>query len=433
MGFWSKLVGAFGGSPKGGETTSESAKGAKAPETPERHFLGLCLERLRQNPKVERAEERGERLGINVWMRGGGERQMFVHNLFEETRELSPEEKLNHVEHFIGAMFSSDGDVPWDEAEGSIVPVIRMTGFGGFAAEKAPVHLPFLPFVDLFLVLDRGASMMYVTSNKLEEWQQPAERVLERAMANLAEHVAAASSDAPDVEPYDESAPHPIWHVTRNDSYESSRLAVPGFLAAFRDKVYGNPIAIVPHRSLLVISGDGDPAMIARLVRMAESEFNAAPRSLSPAVYTLGPNDAVVPLELPPEHPSYHQVRRGHRLMAGSCYADQQAFLEKQFEVDLVELFVAKLSVVTSKQGEVTSYAVLPKGVKALLPEADLIALASDEIKTALVPWTKFMELAPECLERAAEYHPPRYRSRSFPDASTLEALLQHRIALGGG
>jgi hypothetical protein len=131
-------------------------------------------------------------------------------------------------------------------------------------------------------------------------------------MQNLQAHVEAATRESPDVESYDASAPYPIWHVVRNDSYESSRLVLPGFLASFRDKVAGNPIAIVPHRSLLVISGDGHSEAVARLAHMTESEFDASPRAISPAVYGLNAAGDVVPLALPNDHPSCNVAERGH-------------------------------------------------------------------------------------------------------------------------
>jgi hypothetical protein len=284
----------------------------------------------------------------------------------------------------------------------------------------------FAPFLCTFVGLDQEARIGYMTHATIASWGQTTDTTLARAIEHLQAHVDAATRETPDVELYDASAPYALWHVVRNDSYESYRLTLPGFLASFRGKVAGNPIAIAPHRSLLVVSGDGHPEAIARLARMAENEFNASPRSISPALYGLNAEGEVAPYTLPADHPHFNLVQRGHYLLAASTYNEQKTCLDEKFANDGVDVFVASLMLMTDKTtGKISSLVSMAKNVEALLPVADRVALQTDPV--ALVPWAKLLELAPECFAQAPEFDPPRLRTVGWPSPTTLAALEQSK------
>ena len=138
-----------------------------------------------------------------------------------------------------------------------------------------------------------------------------------------------------DIEPFDPQAPYPIWHVARDDSYESSRILVPGWLASFADKVNGRPVAIVPHRSLLIVGGDGDERCLRRLIDSAKGEFEASPRRISPALYTVDHDGMVIPLALPVGHPLAADVAVGHVMAAIAEYEVQKAQLEQHLREEV--------------------------------------------------------------------------------------------------
>src|SRR5207248_5392300 len=82
--------------------------------------------------------------------------------------------------------------------------------------------------------------------------------------------------------------------------------------AGFANRVAGRPVAIVPSRSRLLVGGDGNEACLRALVESAQREFMAAPRSISPALYTVDDRDAVVPLVLPAGSALAAEVALGH-------------------------------------------------------------------------------------------------------------------------
>jgi len=431
MGFWSKL---FGGAKA--EQASERER-LRQPEradpresrkkAAESAFVAWCLVEIRQHPAVERAEAgEGASLPVAIWTRSGDEQKLYLKNTFLETRESSPEGKLAALRRLLTGLDDVGGALEWEEARTSLVPLLRAATFAATVMNEARsmVARPFVPFLSVFLGTDQDTCIAFTTQKELDAWGQSADLALAHAIENMQRHVDAASEERPEARLYDKDAPSPIWHLVRDDSYESSRLLLPGYLASFRGKVAGNPIAIVPHRSLLVISGDADPQALARLAKMAEDEFNASPRSVSPVVYSVDANGQVVPLRLPAEHPQHPLVERGQYLLAQDVYGVQKAVLEQRFEKEGVDVFVASYLLFRSAgTGALYSAGTMTRGVRTLLPETDKITLVSDGEKTFFVPRAALLELAPECFEEAPEFYPPRLRVVAWPEASKLAEL----------
>jgi hypothetical protein len=412
MGFWSKL---FGG-------------GASAQKvSPEELFAELCLAEARRHPLVVRAERAaGDEHALEIWQEGDSQpsQKIFLHNTFVETRELPPEEKREALRRLLTIFDPTASEQTWDDARSALVPVLRIASFAWFG--RGLMWRPFTPYLRTFIGIDDETSISYASPERLEKWQQDELVVLAHAFGNLQAHVDAAPADAPDCEPYDPDAAYPIWHVTRNDSYEASRLALPHYLDGFRGKVNGTPIAIVPHRSLLVIAGDADSHAIARLAQMAESEFAASTRAVSPAVYTVDAQANVVPLRLPSDHPQHFVVERGHYLLAQTCHADQKKWLEERFADEGTDVFVASFGLASKKEtGAMRSWGSMTKGVATLLPKTDLVALNDLVEKPCFVAWDVLFELAPECFEPAPEFEPFRVRIVGWPQPQALATLRQ--------
>ncbi|HVJ92831.1 MAG TPA: hypothetical protein VM580_23685 [Labilithrix sp.] len=234
-----------------------------------------------------------------------------------------------------------------------------------------------------------------------------ADEVIEVALARFA---ATMSHDAVI---YDEM--HGPLYIVGED-YESSRLLVPGWLASFRGKVEGAPIAIVPHRSKLMVGGSARPEMITRLLEIAEREFSASPRSISVALYSVDELDHVVPFisdDL--------AVRLAHEKLALFEYGQQKDVLDEKQS----ELFVATYSVFSDSEGGVRSSACWTRAVETLLPKTEWLSLVTpnaDQTAAAEilhVPW----DAVAHRLTPAQGFHPPRFRTGEFPDETELAAL----------
>jgi uncharacterized protein YtpQ (UPF0354 family) len=430
VGFWKRLGAAFGLTSADGATENvEASSAASVPRaamkqlTQQEAFARLFMAEAAKLETVQRVEQdAGEPFCIRIWLEGADEPMTaYLYGIFQETREFAPEQRLAQIGRFLKIFEESREELTWDDARERLIPVVRVVDFAIDSPFKL-VSRPFLPFLRLFVAIDHEDSLAFVSDNNLQEWQKDASEVFEHAFQTLANHVSEA-----DVEPYDSDANSPLLHVAANDSYEPSRLAAPGFLASFAGKVPGNPIAVIPDRSRMLISGDGDRQTLARLARSAEAEFMAAARAISPAVYTVAADGAVQPLHLASDHPEHFLIERGHRMLAASSYSEQQQRLEKEFERDAIDIFVASLGLFADKvTGETKSWAAMPEGVDGLLPEVDLIAIGGGEGTQkwhAMVPWQALFDLAPECLELSPDHDPPRWRTVAWPNDVAIAKL----------
>jgi hypothetical protein len=370
---------------------------------------------LRQLPLV-RSVTRGDEFSLVVG-REEGTHSLFLRNIFVETRDRTPAERAAIIQRFISFVRrpAEDQDaLSFREARGRLVPLLRqVTMFHAIDSEKlkVPVRRPFAPFLMECVGIDSEDSIGYVTEAQVEGWKVSADAVFQAAR-----ETAAAAFRPGDVRPYGTERGFALWHVGKDDSYESSRLLVPGWLAAFAPRVSGRPVAIVPSRSRVIVGGDGNESCLRVLAETAQREYTASPRSISPALYTVGDGGAVVPLVLPPGHPRAGDVALGHVYLAAGEYQTQQAILQAKLGDGI---FVASYKGLR-KDELVSSFTTWTEGVPTLLPEAAEIALVPASREVFRVPWQTALALVGERLRREPDLDPPRWRTGAWPDAAIL-------------
>lgn len=355
-------------------------------------------------------------------MSKGVEHAVFLENTFHETREMSPEARAERIRRVLSTIGSDTSELGWADVQERIVPLVRASTLFLAMIEdsaKMPLSRPALPFLIQALAIDSPDSIQYVVPSNANDWGVDVETLFEVARENAARYFGAADA----VEIYDAQAPYPLWHVSVDDDYQPSRLLLPGWLAAFQGKVVGRPIAIVPERAVLVIGGDGDERCLKRMIEMADREFAASRRSISPAVYTVDDAGAVVPLVMPKGHPLANDVAVGHLKLAIGEYQTQKEVLQARLGEDM---FVASYVGVQKQDGSVLSYATWTEGVASLLPKVDELVLVSgdlDEPTVHRIAWSVFEEIAGAYVVRVPDLHPPRFRAMEWPDPATLEQL----------
>ena len=370
---------------------------------------------LRENPIVS-SVTRGDDFSLLVG-RDQGRYTLFLRNVFAETRDMAPAERAARIQRFISVVRSPpEEELSFDAARGRLVPLLRhATMFHGIDRDKLrAVRRPFAPFLIECVGVDAEDSIGYLTESQIEKWNVSAQAALRAA------HETAAASFGPgDIRPYGSERGYALWHVAKDDSYESSRLLVPGWLAGFAARVSGRPVAVVPARSRLIVGGDGNEACLRFLVEAAKREYMASPRSISPALYTVGQGGAVVPLVLPPDHPLAGEVAVGHVSLAATEYQTQQAVLQAKLGE---EVFVATYHGL--RKGElVSSFTTWSEEVPSLLPEAAEIAMVSLKGEHFRVPWETVLAVVGDGLRREPGLDPPLWRTGRWPDAAGLAKL----------
>ena len=161
----------------------------------------------------------------------------------------------------------------------------------------------------------------------------------------------------------------------------------------------------------------------------AEAEFKASPRRLSPALYTVGEGDRVVPLVLPGEHPLRTRVASAHAKLAIYEYQEQKELVDKQHEQDETDIFVASY-MVREIEGNVVSLTVWGENVDSLLPVADAVAFSREGVPTIIVRWSDVQRIAGSCWERDPVVDPPRMRTLRWPEPPILAELERAAVDL---
>lgn len=348
---------------------------------------------LRADPRVKRVTRLPDQFGLAVDRGPDNVHHTFLTNLFAETRELSPEERRKRILYFL----SSIGDrheEGWEEVQPMLRLVLRpCTANAIFTPDgqlNVPMGRPAMPHLSILVVVDRPTSMAYVSEKQVEGWETTVDEVFAAAAKNL-------GAFQGELELYDRRH-GPLFTLPGNDDYAASRLLVPGWLASFRGKVEGRPLAIIPERSTLFVGGDQNPELVQWLTETAQREFEKANRSISPAVYTVDEAGQVVPYARAGADALAHLVRRGHAILAAREYAEQKAVLDPYHQKQDLDLFVATATLMLRKDGRPFSYCVWPDGIEALLPRTDLVVVMGGEPNTPsawshTVPFAKAQEI----------------------------------------
>ncbi len=416
MSLWNQIKRLFGGAPEPAPESTPSAAEpgapAKAPSTREELFTAE-VERALVATGAKVVRRLPDEFGI-VAKRGDSEFTIYLGNTFRETRDVDPAERQRRIAILVGIFPGVEGTIAWEEAAPRLVPILRpATAFLAVTSRAGalPVfHRPAAPMLLEAIAIDSPQSMQMLTRDLAQKWGVSDDEIFARARANLA---AAAVAMAP----YDPEAPYPIFVVTNDDSYESSRLLLPGFLASFAGRVNGRPIAIAPDRAMLVVGGDGDPACIERMLGTAERQWSSSPRSISPALYGVDETGALVPYHAPAGHPLAPAIELAHVKLALHEYEHQKPILQQKLGDDV---FVASFSAVKTDTGELFSYCTWTRSVPSVLPRTDFVMLFDDQAehpgpdpKTDRVPWA---QVAAHLTELPGE-DPPRFRTGAWPES----------------
>jgi hypothetical protein len=357
----------------------------------------------------------------------------FLDNVFAETREMSPADREARIAALTMAFRRRDVPSEWASIAPRLAPVLRATSL--VAAIPDPrkaigyaelITRPFLPFLKACLVVDDAGTMSFVQAEQIAASGLSLDDIFALANANLAtldaEHGVAL---------YDASVPYPIWHVAHDDSYQSSRLLLPGWLAAFGGKVHGRPIAIVPTRDQMFVSGDADARAIERLLVTAEREFAASTRHVSPAIYTVAADGSVIPFIAPAAHALHARTRVAHYKLAIYEYAQQKEVLDRRLAREGKDVFVASLRGVESPKAGPLSFTTWAERTDSLLPVADAVAMGrAGGGESIFVPWGALIELASPWIRVEPGSDPPRMRTSGWPDQATMGRLAARAIAL---
>ena len=183
----------------------------------------------------------------------------------------------------------------------------------------------------------------------------------------------------------------------------------------------GVPVAIVPNRDCILITGSDDNVGLKMMADLATKQA-CEPYSLSGTPLILQDGEWVdwMPPRSCPSHAKFRELELGFLFQV---YSDQKQLLDAAYRRGGIDIFVASYSAVTKEGGSPVSYCVWSEGVDSLLPVTQKVAFVRDESgPVALGEWDRLFEIVGHMMELADEC-PRRYRVREFPNQAALNAI----------
>jgi hypothetical protein len=203
------------------------------------------------------------------------------------------------------------------------------------------------------------------------------------------------------------------------DSYDSSRMLFPELI--YRLAVDGDPVAFVPNRDALFVTGKNNLAGLRVILKTGtESHFNQG-HPVSPDLFVL--DNGIWSIWIPDDLDLRELWMATKRRRDALDYAHQKELLDKV--PDCQEIFLANFTVFSREDGSVYSVSVWPKSVDASLPRAEMIAFVLDEESkdSFMVLWEAAVPIIGNLLEEEPDLKPVRYRARQFPNEDQIARL----------
>ena len=318
-------------------------------------FAKLMMDRIRQ------AGEKGkivyEREDFSLRGEGKAIAAMFLTNAYTEYCSAPADARENVVKLWVRNWFGALKEMPeeFEDVKPDLLPVVRSRAHFEvnnleFDAGRSLTYDPLAEHFGIGVVYDLPDSMRSISQSNLDAWGVTFYEALEIAKENLmaipSKFIGPESGEG-------------LYVSATGDSYDSSRLLLTDVIRQFRVK--GDPIAMIPNRENLIVVGSEDVDGLAGMVKMVEKALKE-PRPISGIALRLD-GDEWTPWLPPPSHPAYQAFQEFRLVSLGQDYAQQKDMLDKLYEKQGEDMFVATFSAIKSPDGRLFSYATWAAGV----------------------------------------------------------------------
>jgi hypothetical protein len=261
------------------------------------------------------------------------------------------------------------------------------------------------------LAYDTARNITSINSDFFEQWGVSLDEAFKTAKDNLWEKT----------DPNRLAGQDGVYWGQWADSYDSSRILLTELI--YRLSVDGDPVAFVPNRDHLVVTGTNNSAGLAAILKGGmESHFKHG-HPLSPDLYVLA--DGTWKVHVPEDKSLREMWMKIKRQRDAIDYSQQQKLLNEIHEIEDIDIFVASYKIYERKDGFAYSACVWTSGIDSSLPRSENIAFMSDVENPDyfVVPWEAAASVVGNLLELEPDLAPVRYRAREFPSEEQLARL----------
>jgi hypothetical protein len=211
-----------------------------------------------------------------------------------------------------------------------------------------------------------------------------------------------------------------LYVSVSGDHYECCRILAVDLIRSL--KLKGDPIAMIPNRDTLFITGsdDGDGLdMMATLTAKVMEE----PRPMMSTALRLVDDEWIDWLP-PADHPAYPKFKELKVQCLLGIYDVQKEQLSQLHQARGLDVFLASQFAVRSPDGCVWTCCVWAESVESWLPESDYIMFFwNEQSQQARVRWNQALLIVGSLAEEIEDLYPKRFRVKAFPDDTQLSQL----------
>lgn len=375
-----------------------------------------------------------DQTGSDFSLKLGDGTTVFLSNVYANYCAASRRARQSVITEFVAAAASVRllPTIPSDftSVKHSLMPVIRDASYFGLVQlmnRKEGKDDPGLEVLTRHLVgglvvglaYDTERNITSINRNTLEPWGVSPDDAFKAAKDNLWEKT----------DPSRLVGQEGVYCGRWADSYDSSRILLTELI--YRLSLDGDPVAFVPNRDQLWVTGTDNLAGLAAILKGgAESHFKQG-HPLSPDLYTLV--DGSWKVHVPEDRSLRDLLLPIQRRRDAIDYSHQQKLLNEIHEKEKIDIFVASYKIYEREDGTAYSACIWSNGVDISLPQSENIAflIDIDSKDHFMVPWEAAKSVVGDLLEQEPDLTPVRYRARQFPSAEQLEKLRQ--LAVSGG
>ncbi len=379
-----------------------------------RDFSNVVIRALRESGESRTIVFDAPSFALHIAPETDEKRTFFLSNVYAEYISADTDaarEKL--LKNLAASAASIDGEETFDEVLVNLMPRVRPRAYfevglelalGEVGAKPGGARVPFDVLADdlgVSVAIDRPESIHEVTD--FAKWGTDFARAMAAARINLERRSA---------EPFVELAPG-TYVSPWGDHFDAERMLLLDKIRAL--SVDGDPVALLPSRHRLFVTGENDVAGLERIVSEAAAVLEG-PRPLTSAAFVLR-KDGWQPFVPTGSYPAAKRLHAWREAERASIYGEQKALLESRGE----EAFVA--SVMMHEAGTLS---VLTAGVPTLLPRTQLVSLNDTETgRFEIVSFSAFEQVLGAKAEVRADLYPPRVFVDAFPTAQEVAEMKQ--------
>ena len=386
-------------------------------------FARLIARELRQVGDKRTSQFHAETFQLRFRENGEDVGVANLHNIYEEYSHRTGRDRKDYLKQAVRTLLAPYKKLPAEfvDARPDLMLTVRERSY--FTLLEAHhwakgeesctwPHLPMGRYLAVGLVYDLPEAMVMLHQQQLDDWDISFYEAYEAAHANLVECEATFSA-------YDDR----LFVADTQDNYDATRILMTDWIRSLT--VEGNPIAMVPNRDKLLITGSQDERGLQMMAAMARDVLQL-PRPMSGMAFEFD-GDEWSPWLPSGDHPAYPRFRRMQLDTLIDIYSSQKSALEK---ADAWQRSAPELTNLATMHHEgiddTVTYCVWHEGRTSLLPKTDYIFFKPASVKLSADQsplygrWERVAEIVGDLLQTEENMYPERSRVEGFPSTSQL-------------